>query len=140
MRFRHGTGWLTAASMVLIGALAAVAAVAQPADEEGKEFTEYEVKAAFLVNFAKYVEWPERAFPEPESPFKIGVMGPDPFGDTLERLTENQKLNGRSIAVERSDDVKELTGCQIVFLSGPDRKTTPAELEALKASLKAKGA
>jgi len=129
LRFRRGAGWFTVASMVLLGILAAMA---QPADDDDKAFTEYEVKAAFLINFAKYVEWPDKAFPEPDSPFKIGVMGPDPFGDTLERLTDNQELNGRKITVERSDDVKKLTGCQIVFLSGPDRKTTSAELEALK--------
>lgn len=122
-------GWIGAAGLAV---LCAVAAVPQPAGEANKDFTEYEVKAAFLVNFAKYVEWPEKAFPEADSPFKIGVLGPNPFGDTLERLTGDQELNGRKMAVERSDDIKELSACQIIFLAGPDRKSTTTDLEALK--------
>lgn len=122
----RGAGWLG------IAMLCALAAVSQPADEAAKDFTEYEVKAAFLVNFAKYVEWPEKAFPETDSPFKIGVLGPDPFGVALERLTGDQELNGRKMTVERSDDIKELSACQIVFLAGSDRKSTSTDLEALK--------
>lgn len=130
-RDRNGraTVWLGAVGLAI---LCAAVAVSQPADEEKKEFTEYEVKAAFLVNFAKYVEWPEKAFPDPDAPFTIGVLGPNPFGDTLARLTGDQELNGRKMAIEQSEDIKELAACQIVFLSGPDRQSTPAELEALK--------
>ena len=129
-KVRRGQVWLGAAGLSLLWA---VAAMPQSGSEEGKAFTEYEVKAAFLVNFAKYVEWPEKAFPEADSPFRIGVLGPNPFGDTLHRLTGDLELNGRKMAVEQSDDIQKLTGCQIVFLSGPDRKSTQSDLEAFKA-------
>lgn len=128
-RLRRGSVWIGAVGLALFCALVAVP---QPASEGDNEFSEYDIKAAFLVNFAKYVEWPEEAFPEPDSPFKIGILGANPFGDTLARLAGGQKLDGRKMVVEQSDDVKELLTCQIVFIPGTDRKSTPADLEALK--------
>lgn len=125
---RSGARWLGAVALAVLSVFAA----AQPADEAGKEFTEYEVKAAFLINFAKYVEWPDKAFPESDSPFKIGVLGPNPFGDTLKRLASDQELDGRKITIKQSDNIEELIACHIVFLPGPDRKSTSTELEIFK--------
>src|SRR3990172_10053935 len=46
--------------------------------------SEYQVKAAILFNFAKFVEWPDAAFPDPATPIIIGVLGEDPFGSALD--------------------------------------------------------
>ncbi len=60
--------WLTLAVFAAAGGWAAAA----PA--------EYQVKAVFLFNFSQFMEWPPDAFPTPDTPFVIGVLGADPFG------------------------------------------------------------
>jgi len=52
---------------------------------QDSELPEYVVKAGFLFNFAKYVEWPADAFDKPDSPISIGIVGADPFGEDLDR-------------------------------------------------------
>ena len=97
-------------------------AVVAPSSGSGDApYSEYDIKAAFLVNFAKYVEWPEAAFPETDSPFRIGILGANPFGDTLAELAGEQDIGGRKMEVEMADDVNELADCHIVFAGGsPD--------------------
>jgi hypothetical protein len=77
---------------------------------------EYSVKAAFLYNFAKFVEWPSTAFNDPDDPLVIGVLGQDPFRSALDEL-EGKSAGRRTIVVRRSKSVKELGKCHIVFVS-----------------------
>src|SRR6058998_4115286 len=79
--------------------------------------SEYQVKAAFLFNFAKFVEWPPQAFPDPASPFTIGVVGDNPFGDDLERTLRNKAVNGHPIAAKQVKAPSELRTCHILFIS-----------------------
>ncbi|MBL9139460.1 MAG: YfiR family protein [Verrucomicrobiales bacterium] len=86
---------------------------------------EHEVKAAFLVNFAKFVEWPSDAFAEDKSAVVIGIIGDDPFGDSLPRMVKGQTTKQRDIEIRRFDAGEDPQGCQVLFLSrslGP--KTT----------------
>ena len=62
--------------IIALGVLFSAAARAQVADQ-------YQVKAAFLYNFAKFVEWPPRSYKNPSAPFVIGVLGKNPFGNAL---------------------------------------------------------
>src|SRR5260370_31416836 len=62
--------WLIAVAVLCFGNLSA------------RALTEYELKAAFLFNFAKFVDWPPRAFPEASAPLIFGIIGEDPFGST----------------------------------------------------------
>src|SRR2546430_17063877 len=57
---------------------------------------EYQVKAAFLYNFAKFVEWPAQAFPRANAPFAICLAG-DSFEGELEKLVEGENLDGRPL-------------------------------------------
>ena len=52
---------------------------------------EYQVKAVFLFNFAQFVDWPSKAFPEPQTPLVIGVVGEDPFGPYLDETVRGEK-------------------------------------------------
>ena len=56
--------------------------------------TEYEVKAAFLLNFAKFVDWPASSFPASDSPMVIGVLGDDLFGGIHGNTVRNEKVKG----------------------------------------------
>jgi hypothetical protein len=79
--------------------------------------SEAQVKAAFLFNFAKYVDWPAAAFPDAAAPMTIGVLGTDPFGDNLQHVVEGKTVNGRPFVIKHLASGSELSGCQILFIS-----------------------
>ena len=91
--------------------LAAAMAQAQSA-----EANEYELKAAFLFNFAKFVEWPPGTFTAAGDPIHICVLGPNPFGDALERLAQGRLAQSRRLQVEPTSNVIAAGQCQIVFI------------------------
>lgn len=90
------------------------------------------VKAAFLRNFAHYVTWPGSAFAGSASPWSIGVLGPDPFGDVLEATLRGRTEQGRSFEVFRADMLDELPPCQIVFVAYKDAAKRRAALGILR--------
>jgi hypothetical protein len=92
-------------------ALAALLAAA-PARATG----EYEVKAAFLLNFARLIEWPGSAFGGPDTPMCIAVWGSDPFGGALDALVKEENVSGRPIQTRRVASAGEARGCQILFV------------------------
>jgi hypothetical protein len=100
---------------IALGILLSVGARAQAADE-------YRIKAAFLYNFAKFVEWPAQAFKSPSDPIVIGVLGTDPFGDALAEAVAGKTLGGRAFQVREVADAQQVVGCQIVFVSSSERK------------------
>jgi hypothetical protein len=77
---------------------------------------EFEAKAAYLFNFAKFVTWPASAFASGSSPFLIGVAGTDPFGKSLESLVGGKDISGHPIQIKRGT-VSDLTKCHLVFLA-----------------------
>ena len=78
------------------------------------------IKAAYLLNFARLVEWPRDAFTSVDSPVTIGIVGTDPFGEALEQTVEGKRINNRRIAVQRLQWHQDLRRCQIVFISSSD--------------------
>jgi hypothetical protein len=78
--------------------------------------TEYQVKAAFLFNFSRFVEWPEAAFPDSKAPFVVGVFGFDPFGPDLDAIVHGETVRGRPLVVRRVRDAREASDCQILFI------------------------
>jgi hypothetical protein len=75
--------------------------------------SEYDVKAVFLLNFTRFIEWPAAAF-SADLPFSICILGSDPFGSVLDRTIEGETVNGRRIEVRR-DARPPFTSCQVVF-------------------------
>jgi hypothetical protein len=78
---------------------------------------EYDVKAAFLYNFAKFVEWPADSFPSPDAPFSICVLGADPFGQVLDDVARGERIQGRPLVVRRLKGWDDAESCQILFVS-----------------------
>ena len=78
---------------------------------------EYQLKAAFLLNFTKFVEWPPAAFRLPDSPIAICIIGDDPFGSDLDRLVEGEAVDGHRIVVSRFAHLPEAQACQVAFFS-----------------------
>jgi hypothetical protein len=78
---------------------------------------EYEVKAAFLVNFTHFVEWPD---PLAKEKFSLCVVGPDPFGDVLEKVVGNRTVHDRPIVIRRFPSKLEGPSCEIAFIGDLD--------------------
>ncbi len=89
-----------------------------PAAGELPAAKEYEVKAAFLYNFTKFIEWPPESHGAAPGPFVIGVIGRDSFVTNLRNVVRDRKVNGRSVEVRVLDDVADVATVQIVFVSG----------------------
>jgi hypothetical protein len=104
---------------VLKRTLALVILLAAPGTARAQVASEYDVKAAFLYNFTKFVEWPSAAFDE-RSDFQLCVLGEDPFGRSL-KVVENEKVAGRGITLLRTPKLEEAEGCHILFISRSER-------------------
>jgi uncharacterized protein DUF4154 len=78
---------------------------------------EYQVKAAFLYNFTKFVEWPRRSSRLSPTAFRIGILGEDPFGGAIEGITKEKTVGGRAILVRRLKNAEEARTCEVVFIS-----------------------
>jgi hypothetical protein len=93
---------------------------------------EYRLKAVFLFNFAQFVEWPASAFPEPDTPLVIGVLGEDPFGAYLDETVRGERVNDRPLAVRRYRRVEEIGACHILFITGSEQGHLDQILDSLK--------
>jgi hypothetical protein len=87
--------------------------------------TEYEVKAAFLYNFANFVEWPPESFPDDKSPIVIGVVGEDPFGESLDATIKGKTANGRKITCKRFKRISDVDTCHILFVTSAEKRPLP---------------
>jgi hypothetical protein len=79
---------------------------------------EYEIKAGYLYNFAKFVDWPANAFSDPKQPVCVCIYGRDPFGHSLEGALLGKSIGGRPLIFGHALQFEDLSGCQIVFVGG----------------------
>ncbi|HEY7544552.1 MAG TPA: YfiR family protein [Blastocatellia bacterium] len=84
--------------------------------------SEYEVKAAFLFNFAKFVEWPEDAFSDSSSPIIICIVGHDPFNGVLDQTIGGKTVNSRPLVIKRLAYGQDARGCHIIFVCSSEKK------------------
>jgi hypothetical protein len=94
--------------------------------------TEYQIKAAFLYNFVKFVQWPTQAYAAATSPAIIGVLGENVFGDDLEKAIHNKVINHHPLRFKQFDSAEEATNCQVLFISQSEKKRFPQILESLR--------
>ena len=93
---------------------------------------EYQLKAAFLFNFAKFVAWPTDAFPSDKAPISLCVFRHDPFGGALDEVIREKAINNRELLARRIKDLPELKACQLVFVSETEERQLPEILSSLK--------
>lgn len=113
-----------------ISAVVFLASILIPSSFAGADFSqvEREVKAAFLYQFTRFAEWPDRAFEDTGNRLVVGVLGQDPFGDTLDRAMAGKTVAGRPLAVRRFRTVEELGPCHVLFVNLPRGKQLRAAL------------
>jgi len=98
------------------------------------ELSEYQVKAAFLMNFANFTEWPVHSFPDGLAPVVVGVLGDDPFGHDLDRMVKGKSLSGHPMTVKRVDWRADLNAFHILFISASEQQRLPDILHKLESS------
>ena len=101
---------------------------------ETPALSERQVKALFLFNFAKYVEWPAGAFSNSSAPIVIGVVGEDGLGDEFRRMTGDRTINDRKVVIKQIDGTADLKACQILFIGSSENAHVSEILEAVKNS------
>ena len=94
---------------------------------------EYALKAAFLFNFTKFVDWPPTAFADEKSPLNLCVLGnDDPFETSLDELVANETVNGRPIAVRRLTRGADPGACHVLFIPRTERERQLEVLAGLR--------
>jgi len=98
----------------------------------GEQINEYQMKAVYLYNLAKFVEWPAPAFQNAGAPISICVLGQNPILHTLEEAVNGETIEDRKLIVRPVADVSQVNNCQILFVGSPDRKYLRSLLRDLK--------
>jgi hypothetical protein len=121
--FRH----MSYAALAALSVFAASAALGQGDDS----LAERKVQAVFLLNFARFVDWPAAPAGSPMVALCIGVLGDDPFGPLLDAAVRGETIQGRSVIIRRSRAVETLLDCHIVFISQSESAKEVVHLAAL---------
>jgi hypothetical protein len=111
--------------------LAALLMTALPVRADERTASEYEVKAAFLFNFAKYTEWPAGSFADDRAPLTFCVLGDNPFGKGLESF-RSKTVKNRPVAFREIADPHAAGACHVLFISASEQKRIDAHLASLR--------
>ena len=101
-------------------AIAAIVAAAAAGRVAAQRSLEYEVKAGYIFNFVQFIDWPATAFSSPDVPFRICIAGADPFGSTIDRIVQGERIGDHPVTVERVPAQASLGRCQVVFASAQE--------------------
>lgn len=104
---------LAVAFSAMVGGVSSLRGEVSPLSED-------QVKAAFLYNFAKFVEWPPEAFAGPDAPIVIGVVGADSIADALVHTVNDKDAQGRKFLVKRWKRKEDIKNCHILFISSTE--------------------
>jgi hypothetical protein len=115
--------------------LALASALAWPAGlhAQNAKQREYEIKAAYLYNFIRYIDWPADTLPPAGGRIIIGIVGDNPFGTAIDPLNGKQ-IKGCTLAVKQIIDAKDLDQCQIIFICASEKLRLPEIFRELKDS------
>ena len=126
----HGTGnWRVLGLWVLLLLAFGSGAVNLRGEVASRE---YSLKAIFLLNFARFTEWPTNALADTNAPFVIGVVGADPFGDVLNDAVREENWNGHPISVQRYARIEDFRTCHVLFISGSETRHVTKIVARLK--------
>jgi hypothetical protein len=121
---RHRESRFYVLALVLVCSLESAMAHAQ-----SNAASEYQVKGAFLYNFAKFVEWPAEAFSSPDAAMQICIFGDNPFGEDLQAVARNKSVAGHPVRVVQLRKIREARGCHILFIASP-QNSQPGQILA----------
>ena len=123
-----GTGW--GCHLILFAALGFALGPAARAYAQRPQAGEYEVKAAFLYNFTKFVRWPPEVFGGHPNVITVGVLGDNPLGGALRSL-EGKVVKGRKLIVLPFKTVQEVEPCHVLFIRVSEKNRLSQALKAV---------
>lgn len=100
-----------------------------PAGADLGKAGEYQVKAAFLINFINFVEWPHNALPT--DTIIIGVLGRDPSDGAIDAL-KGKTVKGRQVIVRHYDEPEEARNADLLFICPSGKRALPLILKSLR--------
>lgn len=120
--------WLTVFFIVgtLFGASALCAQKSKP--------QEYEVKATYLYNFARFVGWPSSSAAAKSDSFAICVLGQDPFGPALDAIVAGESIDGKAVLAKRLSKPQDAVSCRVLYISSSEDSRLKEVLAALDKS------
>jgi hypothetical protein len=95
------------------------------------QYSKYELRAGLILNFVKYTLFPSEAFSGTNDRIKIGILGDDPFGGTIERVLIGRPVQGRHWRIVRGKKAKEVWNCHVVFICQSEKNNIKEILEYL---------
>lgn len=120
---------------ITCGFVLALAVLMIPLGSEAQsELGEYEVKAAFLLNFARLVEWPDTAFAGPRAPFTVGLLSSGASAEDLENFLDGKSAGTRKVTARQISSAAEAAGFHIVFVSSQHKNVADSVAKALRGS------
>ena len=119
--------WPIRRSIAIAGMWCILASGIVPALSAPPLAREYDVKAAFLLNFTKFTEWPASAFPDEKAPISLCVYGKDPFGPILDQIVRGEAVDQRKLMVRRIEAIPAAQTCSVIFFAA-ETKDTPETL------------
>ena len=93
--------------------------------------SEYEVKAAYLYNFGRFVQWPQDVPSSQAGDFAICVLGQDPFGRALDSTIDGEKIEGKNVVARRLSSDEDARSCRVLFISTSEGKRIKDVLAAV---------
>jgi hypothetical protein len=119
--------------LILFGAYSLMCAQTV-AEAQSQPLSESQIKAGFLFNFTKFVEWPPEAFADPGVPIVLGIVGDSSVAELLIETAAGKIVNGRAVIVQRFKEGQDPRTCHILFVSSSQERHVPQILERVKGS------
>jgi len=101
---------------------------------DAQELSDYQVKAAYFYNFAKFVQWPEREFADPAMPIRFCILRDRLFETELSRIAKGKAIAGHAIEVTPVENVEQSRQCHALFVNSAQQRQTRHFLETLRGS------
>ena len=105
-----------------------------PASLSAENLSGDAIKAGYIFNFTRFVDWPADAFADTKAPIVIGILGEDPVGDLLSATAAGKAVNGRMVVVKQFKQGQDLRACNILFISASEHRYASRVREQLKGS------
>ena len=106
---------------------------------ESKDNLEYKIKAAFIYNFIKFIDWQDNCLPENNNTITIGLLGKSPFNNSFEPITK-KKVKNKKVTIkyfpefEKMTDKTLLKKCHVLFICDSEKKQLKDVINAVKDS------
>jgi hypothetical protein len=105
-----------------------------PAQAQSQMVEVSQVRAAYLYNFVKFVEWPPVAYQSVDAPAVICIVGDARTSSVLELATLAKKANGRRVEARQPRSANEFKSCHVLFIGFSDKPRISAILRSVKDS------